>query len=136
MNPENMTPEELVILLATEGMGWRLDESTDWWYAGDVAVIELGMWNPLTDANDRNGLVEKMVEKGWSLIMNFWRVKDGDKFKPQLTCKWKLLVCEDGFVATTDTPGDAVCLAAAKALQAIIRENSHKSNLPIDKEGG
>lgn len=65
-----MTDEELVREVAEKVMEW---DKAGWngqrytrWLPRKPPSYEIGAWNPLTDANHRDMVVEKMREKGWS----------------------------------------------------------------------
>lgn len=129
MDPEDMTDEELVKYLAVEVMGWEIEDifpaiaaangfapSTQWVLPGGKRIKR---WNPLADANDRDMLVERMREThGWALGV-----------RPIFGTDWvcqaipHINICMAGgvyeFDLRADTPGMAVCLAAAEAIQAM-----------------
>lgn len=103
--PDKMTPEETVRFLAVEVMGYG---ATGYEYLfNKQGEMDAFKWNPVTDANDRDMLVEAMVERG--LRISLVPTDDG----------WMSTVnnIEGKFpIITADTPGDAVCLASVKAV--------------------
>jgi len=69
-----MTDEELVREVAEKVMEW---DKAGWngqrytrWLPRKPPSYEIGAWNPLTDANHRDMVVEKMREKGWVVEIN------------------------------------------------------------------
>ena len=117
---EKLTPAEIVRELAVEGMGWELRNDifgNPCDFAFFTAPVGGGggavNWNPLTDANDRDMLVDHLAEHHKifcridRLVIGGYR-GDAVAIKPPLA--WPTHIA--------DTPGMAVCLTAMKALRA------------------
>jgi len=114
-DPTTWSNEQKVRFLAERAMGWRVEESSDWWYEGDIGIIEIGMWNPIEDANDRDMLVEAMRKNGWDYrLMSHIGL---GKYLHRSSFFGHTKIHES---AIADTPGTAVCNAAIKALLAEI----------------
>ncbi len=118
--PEDMKPEELVRFLAVEGMGRTggIESAPDspghekmfWFvYFDDEANID-ECWNPLSDANDRDMLVERMRELGWEIAIA-WGVGN----EPRFAFAKRGPVYEKCY---DEDASYAFCIAAAKAIQA------------------
>ena len=108
------TPEELVRFLAEGGM---MCEKLPWlwqdrmWWRYDTEKDIMFPWDPLTDANDRDMLVETLArDKG--IFCRVERLVIGGYRSDA--------VARDLYWPThiADTPGDAVCIASAMALLA------------------
>lgn len=85
----NKTNEQYNHDSATLIMGWELDNMG--WYIAEkdgrkYKVSNLENWQPLTDANQRDMIVEKMVSLGWSWaswvrqegMLHFFELTDED----------------------------------------------------------
>jgi len=110
---EQLSDEQLVKAAAVEIMGWRYVHNTcrSGWLDPTSKRLRYP-WNPLTDANDRDMVVMRMEEMGWSWRMeSVWN--EGQYYQVWF---------EDGkewdITATADTPGRAVLIAALKAVRA------------------
>ncbi|MCP4407186.1 MAG: hypothetical protein GY807_05380 [Gammaproteobacteria bacterium] len=117
---EQLTDEQLVKAVAVEVMGWEFKYATPSgfirYYQDGDSVRNIGQgthpdtWNPLTDANDRDMMVEKMIGRGYE-----WDASGDDDrvyfefFLPDFT---------DRETRPADTPGRAVCIAALKAVRS------------------
>ena len=111
---EKLSDEELVRLLAEQGMGYEVVPSPTGHaslYRSRGGDEEYFLWNPLTDPNDRDMLIEAMNKKGW--LVELFAHPDGTYRGQYLMGMSKMFAYLDA-----DTPGRAVCLAAAKALAA------------------
>jgi len=126
-SPENWPKEKLIEFLAVEVMGWEYGDVEPTYrpplkahWKVDGIFQASADWNPLTDANDRDMLVEKMREKGLFVMI---RVCEGAHSPYDV---WIFSGRESVFVADADTPGEAVCIAAVKAVIATKQENSNE----------
>lgn len=116
---DQLTPAEIVRELAEEGMGYE----GDLFFEGDTCYIphiciakgetSWTTFRPLTDANGRDMLVEKMREKGFAY--DFDAGGTGLHGATFVMADLPLV----GSDAQAGTPGMAVCLAALKALRAM-----------------
>ena len=70
-----MSDEDKVRMIAEKVMGWRAasapgqpadNRSRRYWNRGGF-YIHMPAWNPLTDGNARDDLVDAMVDRGWSI---------------------------------------------------------------------
>ena len=121
---EKLTPAEIVRELAVEGMGWTHSpciskEGCGYYQKQDLTWVGDDRWDPLTDANDRDMLVDHLAEHHKifcridRLVIGGYR-GDAVAIKPPLA--WPTHIA--------DTPGMAVCLTAMKALRAM-KETPH-----------
>ena len=112
-DPTTMTPEETTRFLAVEVMGYFPSESLKGhWIVPQGGCI---LFDPLTIAGDRDMLVEAMDKAGFESHQTRGtglREKD---------CYTIIRQKHGGpwYEASADTPGDALCLAAVKAIQAM-----------------
>ena len=118
---------EMTRFLAVEVMGWALKYVTpsgNYWYiddSGDMHGIgenlnHVDAWSPDTVPADRDMLVEAMRKKGF-LVDVLTRLNGERQALVYMDEKEG-----DVFSDVADTPGTAVCLAAAKALLATMKE--------------
>ncbi len=130
-NPDDMTKEEMVRFLAVKVMGWKRwgtapsrDGTWHEAYWGDAKGNKLKSltWNPLTIPADRDMLVEVMWEKGWFLGLQYLFPDDIEAEFTFISESGKNLDAKDSMA---DTPGEAVCRAAVKAVMAQ-KESSHE----------
>ena len=123
MPNEIPTDPELIRVLAEKGMGWELRGRLEWgdlWYNPDKCEYAGGSdkWNPLTDANDRDMLVEAIGERfGWGVNLDYASTFDLNEGEPAY---WAgVSVGNKGhYSAKADNPGTAICNAVYKALMA------------------
>lgn len=111
-----MTDEQIIEKLATEVMGWKLDEGEDdygqsqlFWYDNSDEIRQDESWNPLEDMNDAWMVVEKLWEEGISL----WVGPDPIKGGYAVQCKPVERNVHDFIRAETATY--AICIAALRA---------------------
>lgn len=114
--PEQWPKEQMVRFLAVELDIGVLDP-----VGGHIIIVEkmtptgtrsLAFW-PLTDANDRDMLVEAMREKGWRCGRENYQDADKEHWAGFRNLDNDV---NGTIIALADTPGEAVCLAACKAL--------------------
>ena len=115
--PTNMTDEELVKLLAVEGMGWTPleDIPEQWWVDANRDCYPMS-WNPLTDASDMLMLIEAMQKKGFAIRIEWLAYPENH----ELPIRANVLKQPD--IEThrwAETPQRAFCLAAVEALAAL-----------------
>jgi len=120
---ENITPEQLVRFLAVKGMGYEkhpeFEKSVYTWF--DPKSGKTMRFDPVNSPADRDMLVERMREKGIVIKMQ-WNLCGDVSIG---ICNTKARGPETWNHLSADTPGDAVCLAAAKALMAM-KETPHE----------
>ena len=111
---DKLSPKELARFLAVEVMGWkrvRFPEHNGLWYKGCMFQEAVDDWNPLIVPRDRDALVDKMREKGWTVVLV---CHCGGCVSCHVTSSDRG-ICEGG---DADDLGTAVCKAAAKAIVA------------------
>ena len=113
-----MTDEELIEAIATEVMGWEhgIKNQPDtyyegFWFKDSKRIIHKETWQPLTDANHRDMVVEEMIAKGFTL-------KLGRGLTVQGLLTWARFTKEPYSSYHHDkNTGHAVCLAARDAMR-------------------
>ena len=120
---ESMTPEQIVRELA-EAMGYDMSRIFDVMLDGTIWMMNIDdeyetTWNPLTDANDRDMLVEAMRKKGWCLGLTYMWLSDVEAEFTSMGVSLTAFPKYFTISSTKDTVGMAVCLAALKSLRAM-----------------
>jgi len=127
----DMTDAEMIRVLAVEGMGAELCEVTadySFWIVDSVVLGRAdarysGRWNPLTNANDRDMLKRAMMKRGFYVSTYCSFLAAGEHV---------LVTIEQGCLseidehAEADNENRAFCIAAVKAIQALMQEKEQK----------
>ena len=122
----NMTDEELTQAVAVDVMGWELLEvgvGCSYWVDGSIVKDRADSdyphsFNPPTNANDRDMVVETMVEKFHKHLVVTPCTNNGEL---KYICSDRHQELErwwEGLSGRQDTPGRAVCIAALKAVES------------------
>jgi len=111
---EQLSDEQLVKAAAVEIMGWRYVHNTcrSGWLDPTSKRLRYP-WNPLTDANDRDMVVERMDEMGWLYEHRTYHRPSKHRIR-----FWMPGIPSTPYWGDAPNPGRAVLIAALKAVRA------------------